>query len=241
VSLILIVDDARPLAEQYAYDLRRLGGHESLLASDGREALDILAREPVDCMLLDLEMPGMDGFEVLRERARRGLTVPVIVYTGTGDFDRCAQAIRAGATSFIDKAETMERVVQEIAQALERRRLESEVAALQKEMGPDALVGSSPAMRKLDEAITRVAPIPSPVLIVGESGSGKEIVARATALTGADSTAFETLLRLRESGEFHGDIVPVYGAYLKALEKVLHALDHHFPKREWQRVKKTGN
>ena len=179
MSLILIVDDARPLAEQYAYDLQRLAGHESILASDGREALDILAREPVDCVLLDLEMPGMDGFAVLRERARRGLAVPVIVYTGTGDYDRCAQAIRAGAASFIDKAETMERVVQEIAQALERRRLENEVAALQKDAGPDALVGSSPAMHKLAEAIARVAPIPSPVLIVGESGSGKEIVARA--------------------------------------------------------------
>ncbi len=107
------------------------------------------------------------------------MTVPVIVYTGTGDYDRCAQAIRAGATSFIDKAETMERVVQEIAQALERRRLESEVAALQKAAGPDALVGASPAIAKLGDAITRVAPIPSPVLIVGESGSGKEIVARA--------------------------------------------------------------
>jgi two-component system, NtrC family, nitrogen regulation response regulator NtrX len=179
MSLILIVDDARPLAEQYAYDLKRLGGHESIVAGDGREALDVLAREPVDCMLLDLEMPGMDGFDVLRERARRGITVPVIVYTGTGDYDRCAQAIRAGATSFIDKAETMERVVQEIAQALQRRRLESELAALQKDAGPAALVGSSPAIAKLEDAITRVAPIPSPVLIVGESGSGKEIVARA--------------------------------------------------------------
>ncbi|HKW64508.1 MAG TPA: nucleotidyltransferase domain-containing protein [Candidatus Acidoferrum sp.] len=70
---------------------------------------------------------------------------------------------------------------------------------------------------------------------------GKEIVARAAALTAADSTAFDPLLKLRESGEIHGDIVPVYGAYLKALENVLHALDHHFPKREWQRVKKTGS
>jgi predicted nucleotidyltransferase len=69
----------------------------------------------------------------------------------------------------------------------------------------------------------------------------KEIVERAAAATGAGSSGFEPLLHLRESGEFHGDIVPVYGAYLKALEKVLHALDHHFPKREWQRVKKTGN
>jgi predicted nucleotidyltransferase len=69
----------------------------------------------------------------------------------------------------------------------------------------------------------------------------KEIVARTATLTGADSSAFAPLLHLRESGQFHGDIVPVYGAYLKALERVLHALDHHFPKREWQRVKKTGN
>ena len=68
-----------------------------------------------------------------------------------------------------------------------------------------------------------------------------EIIARASALTGADQAALDGLLKLRESGEFHGEIVPAYGAYLKALEKVLHALDHHFPKREWQRVKKTGN
>lgn len=68
----------------------------------------------------------------------------------------------------------------------------------------------------------------------------KEIVARAATLTGADATGLEPFLHLRESGEFHGDIVPLYGAYLKALERVLHALDDHFPKREWQRVKKTG-
>ena len=81
------------------------------------------------------------------------------------------------------------------------------------------------------------------VIAFGETPSvlAHEIVARAAALTGADSSAFEALLRLRESGEFHGEIVSTYGAYLKALEKVLHALDHHFPKREWQRVKKTGS
>ncbi len=68
-----------------------------------------------------------------------------------------------------------------------------------------------------------------------------EIVARAAALTGTEMSAFEPLLRLRESGELHGEIIPIYSAYLKALERVLHALDHHLPKREWQRVKKTGN
>jgi predicted nucleotidyltransferase len=68
-----------------------------------------------------------------------------------------------------------------------------------------------------------------------------EIVERVAALTGADKSSLDVLLKLRESGEFHGEIVPVYGAYLKALERVLHALDHHFPKREWQRVKRTSN
>jgi predicted nucleotidyltransferase len=64
-----------------------------------------------------------------------------------------------------------------------------------------------------------------------------DIVARAAALTGSDPAAFGPLLRLRETGEFHGEIVPVYGAYLKALEKTLDTLEHHFPKREWRRVK----
>jgi DNA-binding NtrC family response regulator len=179
VSVILIVDDATSLVEQYAYDLKRLAGHETLAAANGREALDLLAREAVDCVLLDLEMPGMDGFEVLRQLEQRGVKVPVIVYTGTGSYDRCAQAIRLGAVSFIDKAEPMERVVQEIAGALERQRLVSQVAALRRDLGGETpLAGSSPVMRKLRDAIARVAPIPSPVLIVGESGSGKEVVAR---------------------------------------------------------------
>jgi predicted nucleotidyltransferase len=64
-----------------------------------------------------------------------------------------------------------------------------------------------------------------------------DIVARAAALTGSDPAAFGPLLRLRETGEFHDEIVPVYGAYLKALEKTLDTLEHHFPKREWRRVK----
>jgi predicted nucleotidyltransferase len=64
-----------------------------------------------------------------------------------------------------------------------------------------------------------------------------EIIARAVALTGSDAPAFDALLKLRETGEFHGEIVPAYGAYLSALEKVSNALDKHLPKREWQRVK----
>jgi len=179
VTTVLIVDDVPALAEQYAYDLKRVGRYETLVAHGGREALDTLETEAVDCVILDLEMPGMDGFEVLRAMGARGFRIPAIVYTGTGNYDRCIQAIRLGARGFIDKAEPMERVVQEVEQALERQRLASQVAAMRERLDGEApLVGASPAMQRLQDAIARVAKIPSPVLVVGESGSGKELVAR---------------------------------------------------------------
>lgn len=179
MTLVLIVDDVPTMTEQYAYDIHRLAGFETLTASDGKRALDQLGRAAVDCIILDLEMPGMDGFAVLEVLERQGSEVPVIVYTGTGDYQRCARAIRLGAYGFIDKAEPMERVVQEIESALERRRLRSEVATLRRQLGTEtSLIGSSLPMKRLREAIGRVAGIPSPVLILGESGSGKELVAR---------------------------------------------------------------
>jgi hypothetical protein len=64
-----------------------------------------------------------------------------------------------------------------------------------------------------------------------------DIIARAAALTGVEASAFSALLKLRETGEFHGEIVPVYSAYLKVLDKISSALDKHLPKREWRRVK----
>jgi two-component system nitrogen regulation response regulator NtrX len=179
VTLILVVDDIPALTEQYAYDLERVGGYEVITAGDGRRALDLLKGAAVDCMILDLEMPSMDGFEVLRALEQQGTGVPVIVYTGTGNYERCIQAVRLGAAGFIDKAEPMERVVREIEITLERERLRREVAALQRQLGVQtSLAGTSAAMVQLREAIARIAPIPSPVLIVGESGSGKELVAR---------------------------------------------------------------
>ncbi len=186
MSAILVVDDVAALAEQYAYDLKRIGGHDVSVATGGAEALDLLQSTNVDCMILDLEMPGMDGFEVLRTLNHRGSETPVIVYTGTGDFDRCIEAIRLGAAGFIDKAEPMERVAQEVEHAIERFRLRREVFALQNRLGESTLLGRSAAMDQLRDAIGRVAPIPSAVLIVGESGTGKELVARELHRLGAN-------------------------------------------------------
>ncbi|PYO29606.1 MAG: hypothetical protein DMD73_01290, partial [Gemmatimonadetes bacterium] len=187
MTVVLVVDDVSAMADQYAYDLKRVGGYETLIAGSGREALDLLEREAVDCVLLDLEMPGMDGFEVLRGMARREARPPVIVYTGTGNYDRCVQAIHLGAQGFIDKAEPMERVVREIENARERARLTGQLTALRERLGTEAaFVGASATMRRLADAIARVAKIPSPVLITGESGSGKELVARELHRLGAN-------------------------------------------------------
>ena len=179
MALVLVVDDVPALAEQYAYDLKRVGGYETRVATGGKEALDVIEGEAVDCVILDLEMPGVDGFDVLRALIKQDIQIPVIVYTGTGDYDRCAKAIKLGAYSFVDKVESMERVVREVENALERAQLQVEIEALKKDLGADTpLTGTSEAMQQLKEQIGRVARISSAVLIVGESGTGKELVAR---------------------------------------------------------------
>ena len=177
MTRVLLVDDLPHVAEQYAYDLRRLG-FETLVAGGGEAALAALEREGIDAVVLDLEMPGMDGFEVLGALAKRGVETPVIVYTGTGSYERCVEAVRLGASGFVDKAEPVERVARELEEALERHRLRREVAALQARLGESSLAGTSAAMAALRGTIAKLSAIPSPVLILGESGTGKELVAR---------------------------------------------------------------
>ncbi|MCA9750749.1 MAG: sigma-54-dependent Fis family transcriptional regulator, partial [Gemmatimonadetes bacterium] len=179
MSVVLIVEDVPAMREQYAYDLRRLGGYETREADDVPKAREVLLREPVDCILLDLELPGEDGFALLETLREQGADTPVLVYTGTGDFDRCVRAVKLGAYGFLDKAESIERVAHEIGRAIEHGRLAREVRRLAERLEEESsLVGQSGAIRGLRELLAKLAAIPSPVLIVGESGTGKELVAR---------------------------------------------------------------
>jgi len=189
MSRILVVDDISALAEQYAYDLKRIGAHDVSTANSGDAALKRLAADATDCVILDLEMPVTDGFAVLRALRHRGDETPVIVYTGTGNFDRCAEAVRLGAAGFIDKSEPMERVAQEVEHVIERHRLRREVFALQTKLGESALLGRSAAMKRLRDEIARAATARVTVLVTGESGTGKELVARELHRMGPHPTA----------------------------------------------------
>jgi len=179
VSLILIIDDIAAMRDQYAYDLNRIGGFETRTADGGSEGLELIASAAPDCVILDLEMPGIDGFEVLATLKRKGNLIPIIVYTGTGSYDRCVRATKLGAYSFIAKDEPLERVVREVENALAWAELRHEVRRYRRQSGDDSpLIGQSRAALAMKERIDKLATIPSPVLVLGESGTGKELVAR---------------------------------------------------------------
>ena len=178
MSLILIIDDVAAMRDQYAYDLKRLGGFETLTAGGGAEGLKLLETEPVDGVILDLEMPGVDGFEVLSTLRRKGSRLPVIVYTGTGSYERCVRAVKLGAYSFLAKDEPLERVVQQVENALAWAGLQGEVRRLRRQTGAAGkFLGESRAAVALRDQLDRLAAIPSAVLVLGESGSGKELAA----------------------------------------------------------------
>ncbi|MGH7598792.1 MAG: sigma-54-dependent transcriptional regulator [bacterium] len=178
---ILVVDDVNALRDQYAYDIRRKTGFEVLTASNGREALNLLGGEDIDVVILDLEMPVMDGLEMLEIMVKEGReNVPVIVYTAKGSFERCVRAMQLGAHNFFAKDEiALDQLIEKIENALKHRRLMLESSVLRQAARELSLfIGKSEAVNKLRQSIEIVADVPSNVLILGESGTGKELVAR---------------------------------------------------------------
>ena len=181
MSTILIVDDIKAVREQFSYDIQRKTGFEVLTAENGRQALEMLSSHEIDTIILDLEMPIMDGIEMLEVMAKKGLDdVPVIVYTAKGNFQRCVKAVQLGAYNFFDKEEVeIEQLIRSIEITLEHRALTLENRELRRAAHQDSpLIGQSQTMKELREQITKVAAVPSNVVIFGESGTGKELVAR---------------------------------------------------------------
>ncbi len=176
---VLIVDDEKNIRATIARGLR-LEGFSAEEAGNGVEALAALDDASVDLVLLDLQMPQMDGLLFLEEMRRRGHTVPVIVVTAHGSIERAVRAVRLGAYDLIEKPPSIERILLAARNALDHDRLSRENRRLAEESGQaDGILGASPAVRELRQTLARVAPTDATALLLGENGTGKELAARA--------------------------------------------------------------
>ena len=161
-AAFLVVDDDVP-ARQSLVKLLKRKWPDLTEASDGDEAISLSQQRQFKLIILDLNMPRKSGDQVLTFIKQKKIDTTVIVISGENSINKFTEAVRLGAFGFIDKAEPMERVVQEIEQALRQTRLEREVEELQEGLGGRTpLVGSSPAMDELRGLISKIAPVPSP-------------------------------------------------------------------------------
>src|SRR4051812_39568223 len=148
-------------------------------AASGQDGIAQVQRDRPDLVLLDIKMPAMDGMEVLRKLHAADPTLPIVMISGHGTTATAVEAIRSGATDFLDKPLSSERVIVTIQNVLKQSELRQENRELKLAMEARyEIVGNSPALRKVLEAVQRAAPTNATVMLLGESGVGKELVAR---------------------------------------------------------------
>ena len=176
---VLIADDEKNIRATLARALR-LEGYRTQEAQDGVEALEALEGGDVDLLLVDVQMPRLDGLGVLEAMRERGLSIPAIVLTAHGSIERAVRAVKLGAFDFIEKPPSVERILLAIEHALDRGRLERENRRLAEAAGASGeILGDADATRALRATLARVAPTAATVLLLGENGTGKELAARA--------------------------------------------------------------
>ena len=180
---ILVVDDERLVRWSLQQKLEQWGYHVSL-AEDGATALGRIQLDNPDLVTLDVKLPDMTGIDVLSELRNRNVQIPVIVITAFGVVDDAVRSLKLGAYDFIEKPINFEKLENAVRNALETRRLRTEVARTHEiqrnEFSVDRIIGVSDHIRDVRELIKRVAGSEaSTILIQGESGTGKDLVAHA--------------------------------------------------------------
>jgi DNA-binding NtrC family response regulator len=179
---ILVVDDERDFLTLVQGSLGS-DRYEVWTAKNGEEALKRIRQTPLDLVLSDLVMPGMNGLSLLQRIKEINAELSVIVITGFGTIETAVEAMRHGAYDYLTKPFEQDELQMRVERALERVRLLEERRYLHRDRiereGLEQLIGRSPALMKVRELIRQVAPTSAPILITGESGTGKELVARA--------------------------------------------------------------
>jgi DNA-binding NtrC family response regulator len=179
---ILIVDDERSLCEALEAGLTPHGFQVSWTTTPG-DALDRLQAADFEVVLTDLNMQGMNGLELCERIVANRPDVPVIVITAFGSLETAVAAIRAGAYDFITKPVRIDALALAVERAVQHRSLREEVRRLRQQVADtqpfEEVVGTSAAMRKVQDLLTRVTDSDISVLITGESGTGKEVIAKA--------------------------------------------------------------
>ncbi|MBL7133796.1 MAG: sigma-54-dependent Fis family transcriptional regulator [Phycisphaerae bacterium] len=227
---VLVIDDEESMRAGCVQALTE-EGYSTQAAEDGIQGLEMARKESFGVVILDLRMPGMDGMEVLAKLKEYDASVIVVVITGYASIESAVEAMKGGAYDFLPKPFSPEALLAIVARAADRKRLALENVCLRLElderMGPDAIVGRSPAMVKVAELVQKVAPTDSTVLICGETGVGKELVAKAIHRHSARrdkpfvvvdcgalvQTLFESELFGHVKGSFTGAIATTHGKF----------------------------
>lgn len=179
---IIIVEDEANLRLVMQKELQRLG-YDVQAAPDGEAALKLLEEANVDVILSDINMPRMDGLELLKRVRERANPPEMIMLTGFATVDTAVSALKAGAYDYLSKPYRLGELDALVGQAAEKKRLRVENARLRQQLARTNyaanIIGESSAMREALRLVERVAPSDASVLITGESGTGKELIAQA--------------------------------------------------------------
>ncbi len=147
-------------------------------AEDGLAGIEKIKKNDFDLILCDIKMPKMDGVEVLEAIKKIKPEIPVVMISGHGDLDTAVNTMRLGAFDYISKPPDLNRLLNTVRNALDRKLLVVENKLLKKKVSKNyKMVGESPAINQIKEIIDKVAPTDARVLITGPNGTGKELVA----------------------------------------------------------------
>ena len=179
MSKILIIEDEAAIRRVLVKILTEESNtYQVVEAEDGLAGIDLIKKEDFDLILCDIKMPKMDGVEVLEAVKKIKPEIPIVMISGHGDLDTAVNTMRLGAFDYISKPPDLNRLLNTVRIALDRKELVVENTRLKKKVSQKyEMVGESKAITHIKEMIEKVAPTEARVLITGPNGTGKELVA----------------------------------------------------------------